>query len=135
MKLDTNGRDPEMIERLIDEDLVDYFAMDLKHTWEQYESIVCAPIEREKYEKSISLIQSRAKDYEFRSTIIKWVHTEESIHEMASYIAWAKRYFLQSYRGDITLDPNFHGDVFTETELEKMKLIVLQYVKECKVRI
>jgi pyruvate formate lyase activating enzyme len=76
-----------MIEHLIEENLVDYFAMDIKHTWNEYESIVCAPIERDKYERSILLIQSRAQDYEFRSTIIKGVHTEESIHEIASYIA------------------------------------------------
>ena len=87
IKLDTNGRNPDMIEHLINENLVDYFAMDIKHTWDKYESIVCAPIEQAKYERSISLIQSRAQDYEFRSTIIKGVHTEGSMHEMASYIA------------------------------------------------
>ncbi len=60
-----------MIEHLIEENLVDYFAMDIKHTWSEYESIVCAPVERDKYERSISLIQSRSRDYEFRSTVIK----------------------------------------------------------------
>ncbi|MBP9779240.1 anaerobic ribonucleoside-triphosphate reductase activating protein [Candidatus Gracilibacteria bacterium] len=135
VKLDTNGRNPDMIEHLIEENLVDYFAMDIKHTWSEYESIVCAPVERDKYERSISLIQSRSRDYEFRSTVIKGVHGEESIHEMASYIAGAKRYFLQSYRSGITLDPDFSGDSFSGDELENLRKIALQYVKECEVRV
>ncbi len=40
VKLDTNGRDPDMIAQLIDENLVDYFAMDIKHTWDNYEGLV-----------------------------------------------------------------------------------------------
>ena len=71
MKLDTNGQNPDMIARLIDEKLVDYFAMDIKHTWDKYENLVGKKIDRSVYETSIALILNRAKDYEFRSTIIE----------------------------------------------------------------
>ena len=50
---------------------------------------------------------SGAKDYEFRSTVIEGVHTESDIREMASYIAGAKKYYIQNYRDSITLDPSF----------------------------
>ena len=60
-----------MIARLIRENLVDYFAMDIKHTWDGYPSLVGAPIDQEKYIKSIDLIINQAKDYEFRSTVIE----------------------------------------------------------------
>jgi pyruvate formate lyase activating enzyme len=60
-----------MIARLIREKLVDYFAMDIKHTWGKYPSLVGVPFEKEKYEKSIELIIDEVKDYEFRSTVIE----------------------------------------------------------------
>ena len=40
VKLDTNGRDPKLLQKIIDENLVDYIAMDVKHTWEKYPSLV-----------------------------------------------------------------------------------------------
>ncbi len=134
VKLDTNGRDPDMIARLLDEDLVDYFAMDIKHIWEKYPSLVGNSFDQEKYEKSIALILERAKDYEFRSTIIDGNHTEDDIREMASYISWAKIFFLQNYRNGVTLDPNFSPNSFTESELESLREIPLQYVKRCEIR-
>lgn len=134
VKLDTNGRDPDMIRELIDEDLVDYFAMDIKHTWEKYPSLVGVPVDKETYKKSIALILERAKDYEFRSTIIKGVHTAENIREMSSYIAGAKIFFLQNYRSEVTLDPNFSGSPFSETELHNLREIPLQYVEKCEIR-
>lgn len=134
VKLDTNGRDPDMIARLIGEDHVDYFAMDIKYTWEKYSTLVWSSIDQKKYEKSIELIMSRAKDYEFRSTIIDGVHTSEDIREMASYIAWAKIYYLQNYRSDVTLDPVFVWSSFSENELENFRKIAKKSVKKCEIR-
>ncbi|NRH20849.1 anaerobic ribonucleoside-triphosphate reductase activating protein [Candidatus Gracilibacteria bacterium] len=135
VKLDTNGKNPDMIARLIRENLVDYFAMDIKHTWEGYPSLVGVSFEKEKYEKSIKLIINQAKDYEFRSTVIEGVHTENDIREMASYIAGAKKYYIQNYRDSITLDPSFIGHSFHENYLKKFQEIALESVKECKIRL
>ncbi len=134
VKLDTNGRDPDMIARLIDEDLVDYFAMDIKYTWEKYPTLVWSAIDQKKYEKSIELIMTRAKDYEFRSTIIDGVHTSEDIRKMASYIAWAKIYYLQNYRSDVTLDPLFVWNPFFDGELKNFQIIAEESVKRCELR-
>ncbi len=134
VKLDTNGRDPDMIAYLIEENLVDYFAMDIKHTWEWYPSLVWKPIDRKKYERSIELILKRAKDYEFRSTIIWGVHSDYDIQKMASYIGWAKSYYLQNYRSSVTLDPSFSWYAFSQSELHSFRTIALQSVEHCSIR-
>ncbi len=134
VKLDTNGRDPDMIARLIDENLVDYFAMDIKHTWEKYESLVGTPFDARKYQESVKIIQTQAKDYEFRTTIIWGVHREEDIREMASSLWWAKIYYLQNYRSGTTLDPEFSGHSLYEKELDHFRDIALQYVTQCEIR-
>ncbi len=135
VKLDTNGQNPDMITRLIDEDLVDYFAMDIKHIWDKYPSLVWVSIDSEKYKKTISLIMNSGKDYEFRSTIIDGVHTEDDIREMISYVTWARSYYLQNYRSGTTLDPDFLGNSFWESDLYRFKRIALESVKKCEIRI
>lgn len=134
VKIDTNWQNPDMLDLLIKEDIVDYIAMDIKHTWKDYSALVGMSIDRAQYEKSIELIMSWAKDYEFRSTIIEGVHTEGDIREMLSYIAGSKIYFLQNYRSGITLDPWFVWAPFFEKELRKYQSIAREYVKRCEIR-
>ena len=71
VKLDTNGSNPRMIENILSEGLIDYIAMDIKHTWDQYDIITGAHIDTSLYKESIRLIQELAPDYEFRTTVIR----------------------------------------------------------------
>lgn len=134
IKLDTNGQNPDMIARLIDDNLVDYFAMDIKQTWDKYPFLVGVSFEKGKYEKSIELIINRARDYEFRSTIIDGIHTGDDIWEMTSYIAGAKAYYLQNYRSGVTLNPEFQGSSFYQSDLDHFRDIALRSVKKCEIR-
>ena len=60
-----------MLEHLLDQKLVDYIAMDIKHTFDGYDSLTGKEIDISRYKKSIELIKTRAPDYEFRTTLIK----------------------------------------------------------------
>ena len=117
VKLDTNGSHPEVLARLFRENLIDYAAMDVKHTWSKYQEITGRGIEILKYQESIKIIIDSAPDYEFRTTVINGVHSREDILAMASYIQGAKRYFLQNYRSGELLDPDFVGSSFREEAL------------------
>ncbi|MBR4314396.1 MAG: anaerobic ribonucleoside-triphosphate reductase activating protein [Lachnospiraceae bacterium] len=103
IKLDTNGFFPDMIEKLIDEKLVDMFAMDIKAGWKKYLHIAGAdgrgePDWQLKLKKSISLLINKADDYEFRTTCVKGLHTVEDFYEIKDMINGAKKYFLQNYK-------------------------------------
>lgn len=103
IKLDTNGFFPEMIEKLIDEKLVDMFAMDIKAGWKNYLKVAGADSRGEpdwqlKLKKSISLLINKASDYEFRTTCVKGIHTDEDFYEIKDMIKGAKKYFLQNYK-------------------------------------
>lgn len=121
VKLDTNGTNPDMIEKLISEKLVDYIAMDIKHDFSKYHEIVWVEIKVDIYERSKKIIMESWIDYEFRSTISRWVHTLDVLKKMVLSIDWAKRYFLQNYRGATPLDPCFTGESFTRGEIELLK--------------
>jgi pyruvate formate lyase activating enzyme len=105
IKLDTNGAYPDRLEALLDEGLVDYVAMDIKNTKEKYaltagldESFDISTIER-----SIDIIMKKAPDYEFRTTVVRELHTPDDLVAISEWITDAKNYFLQKYvdSGDI----------------------------------
>lgn len=108
VKLDTNGARPEMVKTCLEEKLVDYFAMDLKHRWEKYNEIARAPIKRD-YENSritFGLIQSSGVPHEFRTTVLPGWHTEDDLIAMAGYLKPGEKYFLQKTQYANTLEKN-----------------------------
>ncbi len=107
IKLDTNGSNPKMLEKLISNKLVDYIAMDIKAPKEKYSQVVGAKVDIKKIQKSIDILKQGKVDYEFRSTIIPTLHTKEDVLKMAKWIQGAKRYFLQNFRSEKTIDPKF----------------------------
>ena len=72
--------------------------MDIKHVFEKYGCITGITDDMNHYKKSSRIILSQAKDYEFRTTVIKGIHTYHDIEDIVQSIDGAKRYILQSFR-------------------------------------
>jgi pyruvate formate lyase activating enzyme len=119
VKLDTNGYNPDVLEKLVSSGSLDYIAMDIKNSFERYEMTVGVSLDIDKIKKSIHLIKNSGVDYEFRTTLIKEFHDEESIHEMASIINGSKKYFLQQYEHSPKELSEKSFDFYT---LEEMKI-------------
>ena len=97
VKLDTNGTFPEKIESLLDKGLVDYIAMDIKNSKSKYALTAGISEFSDSVEKSINIIINKAPDYEFRTTVVRELHTPQDIAEIAKWIRNSKKYFLQAY--------------------------------------
>ncbi len=98
IKLDTNGCYPEKLRELIDAGLLDYVAMDIKNSKEEYgKTIGIDNFSTENIEKSVGILKEGKVDYEFRTTVVKELHTKEGLMDAARWIAPAKRWFLQSF--------------------------------------
>lgn len=127
VKLDTNGSSPEMLEKLFKLKLLDYVAMDIKSPKEKYTRAVgfegaTGYYLVDKIEKSIALLKNGLVDYEFRTTVVPGVHTQEDIVKIAHWIRPAKRYFLQNFRPEKTIDPMFEEKApFDEKEMFQIK--------------
>ncbi len=119
VKLDTNGSKPELIKDLINQQLIDYIAMDLKSSFEHYPELVCKKIDIQDLQESINFIKDSGIEYEFRSTLIKEVHTQEILSEMSKILKGSKKVFLQSYRNDVTIDKSFANyHAFSSSEMQ-----------------
>ncbi|MDD3794164.1 MAG: anaerobic ribonucleoside-triphosphate reductase activating protein [Candidatus Gracilibacteria bacterium] len=134
VKLDTNGRDPEILKKLLENNLVDYVAMDIKHEVGSFDKIIGVKIDEKPYLESINLLKNSNIDYEFRTTLISGIHDENIVVNISKYLSGAKAYYLQNYRAGNTLDPNFFGKSFTSLELEKFKNIAKKYIKNVQIR-
>lgn len=136
VKLDTNGRDPDIISRLISDKLVDYIAMDIKDCPYTWWKLVGSSEKYAMYQKTANILLASNIDYEFRTTIIKWYHTPLKIIDMAKSVQGAKKYALQNFQvsGKSLLNPYFKGKSFSYTELQAMKKLIDPYVAICEIR-
>lgn len=97
VKLDTNGTNPEMVKYLVENKLVDYIAMDIKNSEDNYIKTIGKDYDFGKIKTTIEYIMNCEIDYEFRTTLVKNLHTLEDIQKIAKLIAGAKKYYLQKF--------------------------------------
>jgi len=135
VKLDTNGTNPQILKDLLDQDLLDYIAMDVKSTFENYEKIINSKTDILDIKKSINLILNSKVDYEFRTTIVQGLHTIEDVIEISKSIKDAKLFVLQKFLNKITLNPKYKdSETFSDLELENIKKSCLNFVKAIQIR-
>ncbi len=97
IKLDTNGTNYEVLKDLIDNNLIDYVAMDIKAPLEKYSMITKTQDDMISIKNCIDLLLSDVIDYEFRTTYSPDLNGED-IEELCKSIKGAKRYAIQKYR-------------------------------------
>ncbi|MBQ8076571.1 MAG: anaerobic ribonucleoside-triphosphate reductase activating protein [Oscillospiraceae bacterium] len=135
VKLDTNGSFPDRLEALIAEGLVDRVAMDIKNAPSLYAETAGIPgLDLTPFERSKNLLLSGTVDYEFRTTVVKGLHTKESLIEAARWIAGAKEYYLQQFKdsGDVI---DIGGlSAYDEKEMHALADAVSPYIPGVQVR-
>lgn len=98
VKLDTNGSHPGMLRQLMEDGLVDRVAMDIKNGPRQYRQAVGVEVDLQAVEESKRLLMEGRVAYEFRTTLVQGIHTQESVLALAKWIQGAKEYYLQVYQ-------------------------------------
>ncbi len=136
IKLDTNGTNPEMIERLTRDRLVDYLAMDVKSSPARYAETVGAAVDLEKIKKCAKMIMASNLPYEFRTTAVPGLVEIEDIEEIGQMISGAEKWFIQQFRSNTDLvDHALEGAAAHRQEyLLELKRIGQQYAKNCELR-
>ena len=107
VKLDTNGSRPDVVKGLVDEGLIDYIAMDVKGPLGAYERWCGCPVDNKKIRESIDFILEGRVDYEFRMTLVPFLHREEDALQVAREIRPARRFFVQEFVPRETLNEKY----------------------------
>ncbi len=135
IKLDSNGSFPDRLIEIVNAGLVDRVAMDIKNSPSLYpmtagvEKLDMAAIERSK-----NFLLEGHVDYEFRTTVVKGIHTKESLMEAARWIEGAKEYYLQQFKdsGDVISIDGLTS--FDEKEMHELADAVRPIVPAVQVR-
>jgi pyruvate formate lyase activating enzyme len=137
IKLDTNGSQPQIVQKLINEGLIDYIAMDIKTDPYLYSPVIAKNIDPETIILSIRLIMESGIPYEFKTTCLKPFIDEEIMERITLLIKGARRYALQRFQKGIVLHPEFFEQNDYQIEEEYflvLKNIAMSRVGECIVR-
>jgi len=134
-KLDTNGTDPEVLKNLAKQNLVDYAAMDIKGPLEKYGEIAGSNIDLEKINESTELLRS-FPDYEFRTTVVPKLHKKEDFLSIAKWLEGAKKYFLQQFRPENTLDESYEKiRPYSDEKLGQFCQLIKPFFETCEIRV
>ena len=146
VKLDTNGTNPEMLFSLIADGLVDYVAMDIKNSPESY-ALTAGLVQNvdetssaEKLNSNLSAVRESAAllmegrvDFEFRTTLVRELHSAEDIRAIGEWLSGNERFYLQTYRdeGDLLVGG---FTAFTPAETAELLAILREYIPGAEIR-
>lgn len=135
IKLDTNGSFPERLAALVEEGLVDRVAMDVKNAPALYaETVGLTQLDLEALARSKDFLLQGRVDYEFRTTVVRGLHTAESLKEAAAWIHGAREYYLQQYKnsGEVIAEEGL--EAFSEDEMRALLNEVREIIPTAKLR-
>jgi len=156
VKIDTNGSNPKMLKKLIDNNLIDYVAMDIKaplglnfqFSISNFQikqpsgesALRQAKFQISKYKneikKSVNLLKNSKIDFEFRTTVVPTIHTKEDFLKIAKWIGGPKvKYYLQNFRPEKTLEPKFEKiKPYPEKYLLEIVKVISPFFEICEIR-
>jgi pyruvate formate lyase activating enzyme len=102
IKLDTNGSNPHVVEQLINEDLIDYVALDFKASKAKYMQITGSKLYG-RFEKTLGLLMCKQLNFEIRTTIHESLLSLDDINDMIHYLSekgYKGKLYLQQFRNN-----------------------------------
>lgn len=126
VKLDTNGTNPDMLKELISGGLVDYVAMDIKNSPEKYAMTAGITEEKarnrllENVHTSIDILKEGHIPCEFRTTVVRELHTADDIKKIDKLIAGAPKYYIQSFKDSENVIERGRFSAYTKEELTEL---------------
>ena len=134
VKLDTNGYMPDVLRKAVESGSVDYVAMDIKTSLDEYPKLCgVEDIDVSRIKESIDFLMTGAVDYEFRTTVVEPLHHKENFEKIGEMTKNCQRYFLQSFvdSGNIIGKNCFSP---SPEQLQNYLEILSSYIKNVSIR-
>lgn len=133
VKLDTNGSAPGILEDLISEGLVDYVAMDIKSSPENYDRVAGIPVDIGAVRRSADLLLHGVLPFEFRTTLVRELHSVQDMERIGQWLRGNEKYFLQTFEDSGHL---IGGGLtaFPREDMESMRDVLRAYIPRAALR-
>jgi pyruvate formate lyase activating enzyme len=103
VKIDTNGSSPEAMQKLINEHLIDYIALDYKAPKSKFQAITQSDLYKP-FEKTFDLILQAKIPFEVRTTYHSDLLTEDDLKEMVAFLEsknYSGNYYIQYFKNNV----------------------------------
>lgn len=139
IKIDTNGTNPKILEKLIKNNLINFVAMDIKNTKTKYNETTNSWVNIKNIEESIKIISRNTKkkkiDSEFRITVLPEFHNQEDLMKIGQWLKGSKKFALQKFIPKTTLNKEFEKkSSYTEKELKEFAKPLRLFFEKVEVR-
>lgn len=140
VKLDTNGSNVEMVKSIIDKNLADYFAIDIKTSFGKYGLVKSSEETARKVLETVGLIISSNIPLELRTTVVPKIVDMEDFDRIvkdlnerdAKILQNIVRYRVQAFRPQKCFDKEFEGMVPYEDEVLEE---IAEKIRKCCVQV
>ena len=135
VKLDSNGLAPDVIADLLERQLVDYFAIDIKTSLKRYTELHTRPVKTEALCETVALLKQASVEVEFRTTCIPRLVAEAEIDEMGKLLQGAPLWVLQQFVPLHAMAEEWQQfDVYQPQRLYELAKQAGKYVSQVQVR-
>ena len=134
VKLDTNGTRPEVLQSLIEKKLLDYVAMDIKNSPLRYgETVGITDFDPTPLAESAAILMNGKTDFEFRTTVVKELHTPKDIEHIGQWLSGEEKFFLQTFvdSGDL-IGTAYSG--YSAPEMDELTKLLKKYIPKAQKR-
>lgn len=134
VKIDTNGAFPVKLEKLIEDGLLDYIAMDIKAPLDKYNKAAAGSVNTDNLKKSIEIIRHSGLDYIFRTTAVPGFIDGDDIEEIGRLLKGSKFFQIQQFKPVCTLDKSLEKTKpYSKEELQVMAELARPYFEKVRV--
>lgn len=112
VKLDTNGSRPEVLDYLLHRRLLDYIAMDVKTSFENYSRLCGVEVSTAAIEESIGLIAASGIPHHFRTTFGLPLMSDDDLAMLKSCIPSCSKHVVQDFKPTHALDPELRRPAY-----------------------
>lgn len=136
VKFDSNGTDPETLKKLIEQELINHIAMDIKGPMdERYDKLSGVKTDLSRIKESIKIIMAGGISYEFRTTVVASLLDVNDIKDIARHIKGAQKFVLQQFAPAHTWDEKLRSvKAYEREKLEEMVAVAKPYVPNTLIR-
>jgi len=134
VKLDTNGSFPLRLEDLIQKELIDHIAMDVKAPLERYQEITRSKVNKKDIQRSIDIIKSSGLKFIFRTTVVPGLIAKRDIERISKMLTCPGIYQIQQFQPRNTIDDEFqHKEPYREKDLKEFARIAEPFFSEVRI--
>ncbi|NIM90895.1 MAG: anaerobic ribonucleoside-triphosphate reductase activating protein [Candidatus Aminicenantes bacterium] len=134
VKMDTNGSFPARLEELIQKNLIDHIAMDVKAPLERYQEVTRSDVKEEDISKSIETVKNSGLEYIFRTTVVPDLVGPEDIKKISKMLKGSKTFQLQQFVPVNTIDDLYlQKEPYPKEEIKEFAKIAEPYFSEVRI--